>query len=43
MVSLKLPLWRRLVLLVGIAGLALGESMLAYRVLRMHIFRCEQY
>src|SRR5580700_6353632 len=31
MVSLKLPLWLRFVLLVGIAGLASGASLLAYR------------
>src|SRR6202021_3378244 len=31
MVSLKLPLWLRLVLLVGIVGLASGASLLAYR------------
>src|SRR5450631_3532211 len=31
MASLKLPLWLRLVLLVGIVGLASGASLLAYR------------
>src|SRR6202051_2952932 len=31
MVSLKLPLWLRLVLLVGIIGLASGASLLVYR------------
>jgi TRAP-type uncharacterized transport system substrate-binding protein len=31
MVSLNLPLWLRLVLLVGIIGLASGASLLAYR------------
>ena len=31
MVSLKLPLWLRLVLLVGVIGLASGASLLAYR------------
>jgi TRAP-type uncharacterized transport system substrate-binding protein len=31
MVSLNLPLWLRLVLLVGVVGLASGASLLAYR------------
>jgi TRAP-type uncharacterized transport system substrate-binding protein len=31
MVSLKLPLWLRFVLLVGVVALALGASLLAYR------------
>src|SRR6202040_1370427 len=31
MVSLKLPLWLRLVLVVGAVGLASGASLLAYR------------
>src|SRR5450432_4495122 len=31
MASLKLPLWLRLVLLVGVIGLASGASLLAYR------------
>src|ERR1700729_3843399 len=31
MVSLKLPLWLRFVLLVGVASLASGASLLAYR------------
>jgi len=30
-VSLKLPLWLRFVLLVGVIGLASGASLLAYR------------
>ena len=32
MVSLHLPLWLRLVLLVGVLGLASGACLLAYRV-----------
>ena len=31
MVSLKLPLWLRFVLLVGIVGLVSGASLIAYR------------
>jgi len=31
MVSLKLPLWLRFVLLVGVLALASGASLLAYR------------
>src|SRR5258705_12545446 len=31
MVSLKLPLWLRFVLLVGIVGLVSGASLMAYR------------
>src|SRR4029077_1163612 len=31
MVSLKLPLWLRFVLLLGVAALASGASLLAYR------------
>jgi TRAP-type uncharacterized transport system substrate-binding protein len=31
MVSLKLPLWLRFILLVGVVGLASGASLLAYR------------
>ena len=31
MVSLKLPLWLRFVLLVGIVGLVSGASLIGYR------------
>ena len=31
MVSLKLPLWLRFILLLGLAALASGASLLAYR------------